>query len=54
VIPLLKMITSKQSCGLPDEYDGYVTSVMSRMKTFMIHEAESFLKAYEDRINRKR
>ncbi|MED6182750.1 hypothetical protein PIB30_031628 [Stylosanthes scabra] len=39
--------------GLPDEYDGYVTSVMSRMTTFTIPEAESFLFAYEDRINKK-
>ncbi|MED6184311.1 hypothetical protein PIB30_046253 [Stylosanthes scabra] len=39
--------------GFLDEYDGYVTSIMSRMTSFTIHEAESSLKAYEDRINRK-
>ncbi|MED6216058.1 hypothetical protein PIB30_118825 [Stylosanthes scabra] len=39
--------------GLPDEYDGYVTSMLSRLTTFTIHEAESFLNAYENRINKK-
>ncbi|MED6163137.1 hypothetical protein PIB30_076971 [Stylosanthes scabra] len=39
--------------GLPDKYDGYVTSVLSRLTTFTIHEAESFLMAFENKINKK-
>ncbi|MED6124418.1 hypothetical protein PIB30_058717 [Stylosanthes scabra] len=39
--------------SLPNDYDGYVVSVMSRLTTFTIHEAESFLLAFERRITKK-
>ncbi|KAL4356222.1 hypothetical protein AHAS_Ahas09G0065100 [Arachis hypogaea] len=38
--------------GLPEEYSGYISSVMSRLSSFTIVEAESFLKAYEDMLDR--
>ncbi|MED6225066.1 hypothetical protein PIB30_090244 [Stylosanthes scabra] len=37
----------------PDKYEGYVTFVMSRITSFTIHEAESFLKAFESILNKK-
>ncbi|MED6182380.1 hypothetical protein PIB30_027876 [Stylosanthes scabra] len=38
--------------GLQDEFEGYVTYVLSRLTTWTINEAESFLKAYESRLNK--
>ncbi|MED6205735.1 hypothetical protein PIB30_020522 [Stylosanthes scabra] len=39
--------------GLPDEYEGFITSVMSRHTSFTIHEAENFLVAYDNRMTKK-
>ncbi|XP_016165069.1 uncharacterized protein LOC107607655 [Arachis ipaensis] len=38
--------------GLPEEFLGNISSVMSRLSSFTVVEAESFLLAYEDMLDR--
>ena len=38
--------------GLPDDYDGFVTSILSRTEPYTIEEIEAFLLAHEERLEK--